>query len=52
MPLLNAVLDGLAEDDLARVVHDVGVGMVDCQRKILRSVLVVFAPHDVYIGVR
>ena len=34
-----------------RGVHDVGVGMVDCLRKILRSVLVVFAPHDVYIGV-
>src|SRR5260370_41568550 len=26
--------------------------MVDCLRNILRSVLVVFAPHDVYIGVR
>jgi len=26
--------------------------MVDCLRKMLRSVLVVFAPHDVYIGVR
>src|SRR5215467_10437353 len=45
-------LHGLAEDDLARGVHDVGIGMVDCLRKILRSVLVVFAPHDVFIGVR
>ena len=38
--------------DLSEGVHDVGVGMVDCLRKIRRGVLVVFAPHEVYIGVR